>query len=36
MISEHLCNCITDQFRRREADPELNNNKKQVKSMKAD
>ena len=32
MISEHICNRITDQFRRHEPDPELNN-KKEIKSM---
>ena len=36
MKSEHLCNRITDQFRRNEPDPELNNEKKQIKSMKND
>ena len=36
MISDHLCNCITDQFRRHEPDPELNNKRKQIKSMKKD
>ena len=36
MISKHLRNRISDQFRRRELDPELNNNKKQIKSMKND
>ena len=35
MISEHLCNRITDQFRRHEPDPELNN-KKQIKYMNND
>ena len=34
MISEHLCNRITYQFKRYEPDLELNNNKKQIKSMK--
>ena len=34
MISEHLCNRITDQFRRHEPHPELNNKKNQIKSMK--
>ena len=36
MISEHLCNRITDQFRRHEPDPELNIKKKQIKSMNND
>ena len=36
MISEHLCNRITDQFRIHEPDLKLNNNKKQIKSMKND
>ena len=36
MILEHLCNRITDQFRRHETDPELNNMKKQTKSLKND
>ena len=36
MVSEHLCNRITDQFRRHEPDPELKNKKKQIKSMKDD
>ena len=36
MISEHLCNRITDQIKRHEPDPELNNKKKQIKSMKND
>ena len=39
MISEHLCNRITDQFRRHEPDLELNKKKikkKQIKSMKND
>ena len=36
MISEHLCNRITDQFRRHEPDSELNNKKKQIKSTKKD
>ena len=36
MISEHLCYRITDQFKRHETDPELNNKKKQRKSMKND
>ena len=36
MMSEYLCNRITDQFRRHESDPELNNNKKQIKSLKHD
>ena len=36
IISEHLCNRITEQFRRHEPDPELNNKKKQIKSMKND
>ena len=36
MISEHLRNRITDQFRRHEPDPELNNKKKQIKSTKKD
>ena len=35
-ISEHLCNRITDQSKRHEPEPELNNNKKQIKSMKID
>ena len=30
MISEHLCYRITDQFRRHEPNPELNNKKKQI------
>ena len=34
-ISEHICNRITDQFRRHEPDPELNN-KKEIKSMNND
>ena len=33
MISEHLCNGITDQFRRNEPDPELDTKNKQIKSM---
>ena len=36
MISEHLCNGITDQFRRHEPDPELNTKKKQIKTMNND
>ena len=36
MVSEHLCNHITDKFRRHEPDPELNTKKKQIKSMKND
>ena len=36
MIPEYLCNRITDQFRRHESDSELNNNKKQIKSLKHD
>ena len=37
MIPEHLCNCITDQFRRHEPDPELNTKKKkQIKSVNND
>ena len=37
MISEYLCNRITDQFRRHEPDPELNNKHiKQIKSMRND
>ena len=36
MMPEHLCNCITDQFRRHEPDAELNNKKKQIKSMNND
>ena len=36
MISEHLSDLITDQFRRHEPDPKLNNNKKQIKSMNND
>ena len=36
IISEHLCNHITGQFRRHEPDPELNDKKKQIKSMKND
>ena len=36
MMSEHLCNRITDQFRRHEPDLELNKKKKQIKSMKND
>ena len=35
MISEHLCNRITDQFKRHEPDAELNK-KKQINSMKKD
>ena len=35
MISEHLCNRITDQFKRHEQDAELNK-KKQINSMKKD
>ena len=35
MISEHLCNRITYEFKRHEPDLELNN-KKQIKSMKND
>ena len=34
MISEYLCNPITDQFRRHEPDPELNNQKKQIKPLR--
>ena len=33
MISEHLCNRISDQFRRHEPDPELDTKKKQLRSM---
>ena len=36
MISEHLSNRNTGQFRRHEPDPELNNNMKQIKSTKND
>ena len=36
MISEDLCNRITDQFRRYEPDPELNTKTKQIKSMNND
>ena len=36
MVSEHLCNRITDQFRRYEPDPELDTKKKQIKSMNND
>ena len=36
MISEQLCNRITDQFRRHEPDPELNIKKKQIKFIKND
>ena len=36
MISEHLCNRITDQCRRNEPDLELNNKKKKIKSLKKD
>ena len=36
MISEHLCNHITDQFQRHEPDPELDTKKKQIKSMNND
>ena len=36
MMSEHLCNRITCQFKRHEPDLELNNKKKQIKSMKND
>ena len=36
MVSEHLCNRITDQFRRHEPDPELDTKKKQIKSMNND
>ena len=36
MISEQLCNRITDQFRRHEPDPELNIKKKQIKCIKSD
>ena len=35
MISEHLCNRITDQFKRHEPDAKLNK-KKQLNSMKKD
>ena len=36
MISEHLCNRITDQFGTHEPDPELDTKKKQEKSMNND
>ena len=36
IILENLCNRIIDQFRRHEQDHELNNKKKQLKSMKND
>ena len=37
MVSKHLCNRITDQFRRYQPDPEFNNNKKkQIKPMNND
>ena len=36
MMSEHLCDLITDQFRKHEPDPKLNNKKKQIKSMNND
>ena len=36
MASEHLCNCITDHLRRHEPDPELDTEKKQIKSIKND
>ena len=36
MISQHLCNRITDQFRRHELDPELDTKKKQIRSMNND
>ena len=36
MISERIFTGITDQFRRHEQDTELNNIKKQIKSMKND
>ena len=36
MTSEHLCNRITYEFKRHEPDLELNNKKKQIKSMKND
>ena len=36
MMPEHLCNYITDQFRRHKPDAELNNKKKQIKSMNND
>ena len=36
MISEHLCNRITDQFRRNEPDPELDTKNRQIKSMNND
>ena len=36
IISEHLCNHITGQFRSHEPDPELNDKKTQIKSMKND
>ena len=35
-VSEDPCSGITEQFRRHEPDPELNNKKKQTKSMKND
>ena len=36
MISEHLCNRITDQCRRHKPVPELNNKEKQIKFTKND
>ena len=36
MISGNLSNLITNHSRRHEPDPELNNNKKQIKSMNND
>ena len=36
MVSEDPCNGITNQFRRHEPNPELNNKKEQTKSMKKD
>ena len=36
MISEHLCNRITDQFRRHEPDLKVDTKKKQINSMNND
>ena len=36
MISGHVCNRITDQFKRHEPDSDKNIKKKQIKSMKND
>ena len=36
MISQHLCNRITDQFRIHKPDPELDTKKKQIKSKNND